>query len=214
MAPAVGKVLAESRRERRRHDIDDALVLIRADCLVGDKNGLISVGSFDLYAAEEAGLQDKVRVGETGPQTNGATLVVDPVLGEIELSFERFGIGIRDRDGDIQSAAALLEILAQFAGRVGKIQQAAFVDVEIEIDRVERNDCREHGLVGLHEIAGRDQPAVDTAAERRLDFRIFHVERRTVGSGLRAADIGLGRIEFAAAIIQRLRYDPTPRFDG
>jgi hypothetical protein len=75
-------------------DIDDALILVRADGLVGDENGLVGVGGFDLYATEEAGLKDEIGVGEAGTQTNGAALIVDPVLSEIELSLEWFGSGI------------------------------------------------------------------------------------------------------------------------
>ena len=86
--------------------------------------------------------------------------------------------------------------------RIGEIE--ALIDVEIEIDRVERDDRRQQRRVRLHEVADRDQPAVDAARQRRPDLGEFEVEAgsRAAPPARPDAAAWAARI-FAPAVVER-----------
>ena len=77
------------------------------------------------------------------------------------------------------------------AGVAGIGEVGALIDVEIEVDRIDRDDRGQQGLVRLHEIADRDQAAVDAAGQRRLDLGEFEVEAGPPQRRLRALVLGL-----------------------
>src|SRR3546814_13764598 len=74
-------------------------------------------------------------------------------------------------------------------------RSGALVDIEVEVDRIERDDPRQDGLVRRDEIADGDEVAVDAAADRRPDLGVLEVELRVVESRLRALHLGLGSEE-------------------
>src|SRR3546814_4248520 len=58
--------------------------------------------------------------------------------------------------------------------RVARIgEEGALVDIEVEVDRIERDDPRQDGLVRRDEIADGDEVAVDAAADRRPDLGVL-----------------------------------------
>ena len=54
-------------------------------------------------------------------------------------------------------------------------QQGEFIDVEVDVHRVLRDDRGEHGFVGVNQIADRDQVAADDAADQRGDVGEFEI---------------------------------------
>src|SRR3546814_2082270 len=80
-------------------------------------------------------------------------------------------------------------------------RSGALVDIEVEVDRIERDDPRQDGLVRRDEIADGDEVAVDAAADRRPDLGVLEVELRVVESRLRALHLGLGSEELVLALV-------------
>src|SRR3546814_3833795 len=78
-------------------------------------------------------------------------------------------------------------------------RSGALVDIEVEVDRIERDDPRQDGLVRRDEIADGDEVAVDAAADRRPDLGVLEVALRVVESRLRALHLGLGSAELVLA---------------
>ena len=82
-------------------------------------------------------------------------------------------------------------------------QVVGFAHVEVEIDRIERNDRRQQrrwtraAAAAAHQAAGRDEMRADAPGERRDDAGELEIELRVpdrrlggVDGGLRAALIG------------------------
>src|SRR3546814_19211453 len=80
-------------------------------------------------------------------------------------------------------------------------RSGALVDIEVEVDRIERDDPRQDGLVRRDEIADGDEVAVDAAADRRPDLGVLEVELRVVESRLRALPLDLGSAELVLALV-------------
>src|SRR5258705_10951145 len=83
-----------------------------------------------------------------------------------------------------------------FAGELAIAQEGLPVRLEIDIDRVLRDDAGEHGLVGLDEVAERQQRAADSAGNRRTYLREVEIE---LGGGQRR----FGRMNVGAGLSQR-----------
>src|SRR5262245_13742277 len=81
-------------------------------------------------------------------------------------------------------------------------KEGALVDIEIEIDRVERDDRSELRLVGLNEIAGRDPAPVDAAGDGRADLGIIEIEFGRRNRGLGAVDLRHRGEIFAATVVE------------
>src|SRR3546814_10611643 len=86
-------------------------------------------------------------------------------------------------------------------------RSGALVDIEVEVDRIERDDPRQDGLVRRDEIADGDEVAVDAAADRRPDLGVLEVELRVVESRLRALHLGLGSEELVLALVDGAHRD-------
>ena len=82
------------------------------------------------------------------------------------------------------------------AGELAIAQEGLLVRLEIDIDRVLRDDAGEHGLVGLDEVAERQQRAADSAGNRRTYLREVEIE---LGGGQRR----FGRMNVGAGLSQR-----------
>src|SRR5258708_12585549 len=82
------------------------------------------------------------------------------------------------------------------AGELAIAQEGLLVRLEVDIDRVLRNDAGEHGLVGLDEVAERQQRAADSAGNRRTHLGEAEIE---LGGGERR----LGRMHVPPALSQR-----------
>lgn len=182
--------------------VDDAFVLVGSDCLVRDENRSIGIRAFDFHTPEQAGLQDEFGVRKAGAHPHRAGLVVDPVLGEIELAFERRLVGVGDRDEHRDGAGPFLQRAAAFPRRPRIGKQPALVDIEIEIDRIERDDRRQYRLVRLDEIARGDEPPVDAAAQRRGDGGVIEIEPGPLNRRLGAAYIRLCREQRPAVVVE------------
>src|SRR3546814_15075633 len=71
--------------------------------------------------------------------------------------------------------------------RVARIgEEGALVDIEVAVDRIERDDPRQDGLVRRDEITDGDEVAGTAAADRRPDLGVLEVGLRVVESRLRA----------------------------
>ena len=89
--------------------------------------------------------------------------------------------------------------------RVGEI--GTLVDVEVEVDRIERDDVGEHRLVGVDEVADGDELARDPAGERRLDLGELEVEPRLAQGRLGAVELGAGGQVVGPALVEELLGD-------
>src|SRR3546814_11431804 len=78
--------------------------------------------------------------------------------------------------------------------RVARIgQEGALVDVEVEIDRVQRDDGGQDGGIGFHQIPDRDTVTIDAPGDRSADLRVLEIEPGALTGGPGATALGLGR---------------------
>src|SRR5262249_14550067 len=134
--------------------------------------------TFDLDAAEEAGLKHEARIGEPGTRTQCACCLINSILREIKRSREFRLVAISKPHTDFETTAALLEDVSAFPRCLGVIQQTALINVEIEIDRIERDDRRELRLIRLYKVASGNQMTIDPSTERCGDLAVSEVELR------------------------------------
>src|SRR3546814_13221299 len=66
------------------------------------------------------------------------------------------------------------------------------VDVEVEIDRVQRDDGGQDGGIGFHQIPDRDTVTIDAPGDRRADLRVLEIEPGALQGGPGANELGLG----------------------
>ena len=114
--------------------------------------------------------------------------LIDAVVEEIEhaLAAEVLLVGERDHHRHLAATAVrhLRDLQVALVGEEG-----ALVDVEIEINRIERDDRRQKGLVGGDEIAFGDQPAADAAAHRSANLSETQVQPPGPSRSLRSEKI-------------------------
>src|SRR6476646_7665266 len=75
-------------------------------------------------------------------------------------------------------------------------QEGLLVRLEVDIDRVLRDDASQYGLVGLDELAERQQRATDSAGNRRTHLGEIEIE---LGGGQRR----FSRLHVGAVLSQR-----------
>ena len=98
----------------------------------------------------------------------------------------------------------LVEVFVPPVGLARIGEEGALVDVEVELDRIERDDVGQDRLVGVDEVALGDEPARDAPRQRRLDLGEFEVELRLPHGRLRAVELGLGGQEGLPALVEEL----------
>ncbi len=103
-----------------------------------------------------------------------------------------------DLDRGLADVRAELDLEAPHL--LAQVQRVALVQVEVDVDRVELLDGREHrGPAGAHEVARVHLPRAEPALERRPDLRVSEVD-------LRELELRLGLIPLAdPALDGRLR---------
>jgi hypothetical protein len=185
--------------------IDHAPVLIVAHRLVRHEHAGIGIRAVDGDPAEEAGREEEVPVVEHGARPDGAASRVEAVVHEIELP-RALALPLVG-EGHDHAARALAPRLraAGVEARIGEV--GALVHVEVEVDRVERDDVGEHRRVGVDEVALRDVLARDAPGERRLDLGEFEIELRLPQGGLGPVEIGAGRQIGRAPLVEDLIRD-------
>ena len=112
-------------------------------------------------------------------------------------------VGERDRDvarGSLGHARSRHEV-----AQIG--QERALVDVEIELDRVERHDRREERVVCVDEVPDRNEPPRDTSRDGRADLREFHVELGSAQGRIGSVEGGPGAERHLAALVGDLLRD-------
>src|SRR3546814_7830897 len=66
------------------------------------------------------------------------------------------------------------------------------VDVEVEIDRVQRDGGGQDGGIGFHQIPDRDTVTIDAPGDRRADLRVLEIEPGALQGGPGANELGPG----------------------
>src|SRR5258708_32867763 len=96
-----------------------------------------------------------------------------------------FLVGEMQGDGD-GTVARRLQIALGDSALVGEVVRLA--DVEIEVDRIERNDrgqgCRRGAVVTAYQVADADPMAADPPPYGRCDLREFDIELRRLDPSL------------------------------
>ena len=144
-------------------DEDDAAVLIGANRVIRNQDPLVRQRTWNVDAAKHARLQNAVLVGKAGAYPHRAGRLVDAVVGEVELALEWFLAAIGKTYADVKTARAFLHGAAALprVARIGEIRP--FIDVEVEVDRIDRHDRCQQGRIRLYEVADRYQPSPDAA---------------------------------------------------
>ena len=68
---------------------DDLARLVGHDGAVGDQDGLVGLRAGDAHAAELAGRDQRVGIGEDGARPDRAGVAVDVIVDEVQLALER-----------------------------------------------------------------------------------------------------------------------------
>ncbi|MDQ1155444.1 hypothetical protein QE389_002643 [Brevundimonas sp. SORGH_AS 993] len=169
---------------------DGAAGLIRADGRIRHQQGVVGAGAGDLGAAEHAGAQEAVGVGQDGAQADHARGGVHGVVREVETAGVLVGAFVLQAHIDRRAlvGAAFTQIL----------QQDRFRTVEDEVDRAARDDGGQD--VAGRRSAGDDIARIDAtighaARGRRRDAGVVQVQTRGADRGVGGGQIGLGRID-------------------
>ncbi len=129
-------------------------------------------------APEKTGRQDALGVRNDCPYPHRAGGRINPVLGEIKLARKRREPFVRQPYVHIKTAAAFLDRAAARAGILGIGKEVALVDVEIEVDGVDRHNGRQHRFIRAHKVSGGHALAVDATCNRGADQRKIKVDLR------------------------------------
>ena len=89
-------------------------------------------------------------------------------------------------------------------GLTGECEKGALVDIEIELDRIEREDVRQDRLVRDDEIALGHELARDSSRQWRFHLRELDVELRLPQRRLRPVHFGLACQEGLTALVEEL----------
>ena len=150
------------------------------------------------------GRDGEVRIGDGGAGVDRAAAAVERVVDEIERAVTvEMPIAIQ-ADGDVVGSRR-----AMMGPPVSEVVRLAHV--EIEIDRIERDDRGEQrrraaaAPAAADQVADRDEVRADASGERRDDAGEFEVELRVLDCGLGGVDGGLRAALFGGALIDGLR---------
>ena len=82
-------------------------------------------------------------------------------------------------EGELRLADRRRPGRAGFAADCGVALERTLVDVEVDVDRVDRDDRRQHRVApaGVDEVAGGQHRPADAPGDRRGDLRVLQVQR-------------------------------------
>ena len=86
-------------------------------------------------------------------------------------------------------------------------QHGRFVDVEIDVDGIERNDGGQHSLIRRNEVAGREEVTARLALDGRSDLAEFQVKLVDRHARLPDLELGFGLGDRSAVLVDLLRTD-------
>ena len=211
--PLADQAVAVDARPRPHHvrgdravvgdDPDDAPVLVGRHGFVGNEDAAKRRGTGNADRAEQAGREEEVRVRRHGAAPDRAGRLVDAVVDEIEAPLAGRLFFVSDADKNLVAALPARWPAAGLGGaRVGQI--GSLVHVEVEIDRIERDDRGQKRRIGGDEIARRDQVAAGASGDGGADFGEAEVQARGPDRGLSALEVGPRRLERLPALLQHL----------
>ena len=173
------------------HHEHDLARLVGRDRRIRQQQRLIGRGADQPHAAELSGQDGEIVVSDHRAAAQRAGRYVEPVVEEIHMPFMR-GLGLASqrhlhRIGRIARARPLA-----LEPQLVVLEVSRLVDVEIDVDRIERDDggeqCRGAVVAALHEIADTDEMAADAAGDRRHHVGEFDIElgrlKRAFGDSL------------------------------
>src|SRR5262249_26802547 len=175
-----------------QHELAD---LFGANRDVGQQYGLAGRTGRDLDAAEHAGGEPAVGVGEFRPAADGARGAVNGVVDEVGLADMRELRLIDQFQPDGDAGAALIAAPSLAAG-AQTLEIGGLIHGELEADWVDRGDGGEQGgatggATG-HQVAGRYAPVADAPGHRRPQLREIEVEFGLAHGRLLRLHRGLG----------------------
>ena len=156
------------------------MALIRAHGLIRDEERLVLPATRHADSAKKSRLQNSIRSGiwELAAHAQGARRGINPVVHEVQNALVRKAgfIGQLQFTGHL----AIANVIAfSFSSELLVFENRAFVRVEVAVDRVQGHDRRQKrglALVGINQIAFRDELPADTPADGRRDMRVFEVQ--------------------------------------
>src|SRR5712672_3294169 len=158
----------------RSKNIDVFAILIGHDGLVVDQHRHVFGAPFELHARIETGHKDAVRVRHHRAHVDRAGRRIYLVVDEVHRA--------RMRKASFAGEAHPHRVFRvgpfALAGELAVPQEGLLVRLEVDIDRVLRDDAGEHGLVGLDKVAERQQSAADSARNRRTYLGEVEIELR------------------------------------
>ena len=185
------------------HDKHDLARLVGGDRGIRQQQRLIGRRADQPHAAELPRQDRKVLVGDDGAAAQRAGRFIEAVVEEIHLAFTRRFHFAGQRDLHRVRGIARARPLA-FEPEIAVPDVGRLIDVEIDVDRIERDDRGEQrGIaLGAHdEIAGTDEMAAGAAGHRRQHVGEFDIEfcrlQRAFGLHLR----GMRRLQGLAALV-------------
>ena len=146
----------------------------------------------DTQPRELARRQKEVRVRYGSPRVNGPARAIERVVDEVERSLTDEIVFVAETEHDLVG-----ERTTDAGALAVKGEKIGFAHVEVEIERVERDErSQQRGWAGGGAAAGnkasdRYLACADAAGEGRADLRIFEVELGVSNARLGIFDRGL-----------------------
>src|SRR5262249_36343629 len=187
--------------------VDELLPLVGAQGLLGNQQRLVRLADRQADANVQAGVEGAVGVLEDGAQPPGAGVRIDAVVGEVDLAAPReLALLVRQAQKQRQRVVRVPLDLALAHQALG-LERAALVQVEVGVDRVQRDDGGQGRLVRLDHVPRVDEAAADAPALRCLDLGEFDVEFGEIAGGLRDFEGALRLLKVADDAVELLAGD-------
>ena len=185
-------------------DVDELPVLVGADRAIADQHRVERSAAQELNAREHARREVAVLVAEDRARTDGPGVGVELVVDEVDVAAVRKAGLVREahshRVPHAPAAGARALAVERVVAEVGLL-----VALEVDVHRVDRHDgCEERGVgPALHDVAGGDLGAADTAADGRphqspVEVELRGAHRRLCGLN---AGVGLGAAAHACVVL-------------
>ncbi len=125
-----------------------------------------------------------LRILDDAAHGDAARSRVHTIVHEVDRALVRKIIFAFEADED-RDSALFVASNGSIVDRLAHTDQRGFIDIEVDVHRIDGNDCRELRLILIHQIAEREVVATDLTVDRRLYAAETQVEFEDFETGLR-----------------------------
>src|SRR6202035_2711243 len=158
----------------------------RADGAILDEDAVMILSAYEAHARKQARRVAAIGIGKRGTRTNGPGGRVDLIVDEVEFSGVWVAVLVNEPDIDVGVA-----MCARLMLRLRVTQISLLIGVEIDVNRIIRNECGQKIGTG-HQVPGSDDRARYVTVDWRAHFGELAIQPRFLQGGVDRAQGSLG----------------------